>query len=200
MDAVKKWVLVPVAYLVGFLVLLILLAVLGVWLGFLWGLLIVSAATLACGVFLIPKLHPNKERKNLMGGVLTLLVSIWAIVGVANLGAWIMTPSASTSVVQSQEVTPEAKAAAQEQLNRVMSLAKKARLITTYEFSDSAAVVYADTAWYIQTVQFKKDFLAKIGTLKKQITGYQHFEVRDAYSNEKVAEITSFGGSLEVYK
>ena len=81
-----------------------------------------------------------------------------------------------------------------------MSLAKKARLITTYEFSDSAAVVYADTAWYIQTVQFKKDFLAKIGTLKKQITGYQHFEVRDAYSNEKVAEITSFGGSLEVYK
>jgi hypothetical protein len=42
--------------------------------------------------------------------------------------------------------------------------------------------------------------LAKVATLKKAITGYNHFEVRDAYSDEKVAEVTAFTNSLEVYK
>lgn len=81
-----------------------------------------------------------------------------------------------------------------------MALGKKSGLVTAYEFSDSATVVYVGNVWYTQTVQFKKDFLASIGMLKKQITGYQHLEIRDAYSNEKVAEITAFGGSLEVYR
>jgi len=49
-------------------------------------------------------------------------------------------------------------------------------------------------------VSFKKDFIAKIGTLKKQIRGYSHFEVRDAYSKEKVGELTAFSQSIEVYK
>ncbi len=201
MDAVKKWVLVPFAYLVGFVILLILLSMLGVVYGFLWGMLAVSAIVLACGFFLLPRLHPNKQKEHIWGGVLTLLVSVWAIVGVANLGAWFMGPSTPAPVAQTQQdVAPEAKADAREELTKVMSLAKQAGLITAYEFSDSATVVYADTAWYAQTVQFKKDFLAKVGPLKKQITGYMHFEVRDAYSNEKVAEITSFGGSLEVYR
>lgn len=106
------------------------------------------------------------------------------------------TPAAQPSTQENQAT----KIAAQKELDETMALAKTAKLITTYEFSDKASVVYADKVWYTQTVQFKKDFLAKIGTLKKQITGYQHFEVRDAYSDEKVAEITSFSGSLEVYK
>lgn len=96
--------------------------------------------------------------------------------------------------------TDAEKEKAQKELDDVMSLSKRAYLVTTYEFSDTATVVYADKVWYTQTVQFKKDFLAKIATLKKIITGYQHFEVRDAYSNEKVAEVTAFSGSLEVYK
>lgn len=89
---------------------------------------------------------------------------------------------------------------AQKELDEIMELAKTAGLVTSYEFSDSATVVYASSTWYTQTVQFKKDFLAKIAILKKQITGYQHFEVLDAYSNEKVGEVTAFFGSLEIYK
>ena len=68
------------------------------------------------------------------------------------------------------------------------------------DFSDSATVVYVGPVWYTQTVAFKKDFLAKTAMLKKAVTGYGHFEVRDAHSNEKVAEVTAFSQSLEVYK
>ncbi|HEY4500771.1 MAG TPA: hypothetical protein VJI70_00670 [Candidatus Paceibacterota bacterium] len=103
------------------------------------------------------------------------------------------------AVPQVQE-NPTAKADAQKELDRLMALSEKAGLVTSYEFSDSASVVYVGSVWYTQTVQFKKDFLAKIGTLKKQITGYMHFEIRDAYSNEKVAEVTAFSSSLKVYK
>ncbi len=112
------------------------------------------------------------------------------------------TPPATPTVtpVQPAQEDQTVKVAAQKELDELIALAKKANLVTSYEFSDRASVVYADNVWYTQTVQFKKDFLAKVGTLKKQITGYQNFVVRDAYSNEKVAEITSFSGSLEVYK
>lgn len=112
----------------------------------------------------------------------------------------IPTPSTTPTTQPSTQENQATKVAAQKELDETMTLAKTAGLITTYEFSDKANVVYADNVWYTQTVQFKKDFLAKVGTLKKQVTGYQHFEVRDAYSNEKVAEITSFGGSLKIYK
>ena len=81
-----------------------------------------------------------------------------------------------------------------------MNIAKTAGLVSSYEFSDRATVVYADMIWYTQTVSFKKDFIAKVALLKEKITGYRHFEVRDAYSNEKLAEVTAFLGSLEVYK
>jgi hypothetical protein len=96
--------------------------------------------------------------------------------------------------------TNTSKADAQKELDDLMGLSKKAGLITSYEFSDTATVVYADKVWFTQTAAFKKDFLAKVATLKKTLTGYKHFEVRDAYSDEKVAEVTSFSGSLEVYK
>lgn len=92
------------------------------------------------------------------------------------------------------------KEAAQKELNEVMDLAKRAGLVISYEFSDRASVVYAGATWYSQTVNFKKDFMAKVAILKKAITGYQHFEVRDAYSDEKVGEVTSFLGDIKVYK
>ncbi len=92
------------------------------------------------------------------------------------------------------------KAAAEKELKEVMDLGIKANLVESYEFSDKATVVYVSSVWYTQTVAFKKDFLAKVATLKKAVTGYGHFEVRDAHSNEKVAEVTAFSQSLEVYK
>lgn len=112
-------------------------------------------------------------------------------------------PVKQAEVIQAetnQNTQNQDKEKAQKELDEIINLGKKAGLITSYEFSNKASVVYVGKVWYTQTVSFKKDLLAKIGTLKKQITGYQHFEVRDAYSNEKVAEITAFSGSLEVYK
>lgn len=88
----------------------------------------------------------------------------------------------------------------QKELTEYMTLAKKAGLIKSYEFSKMKNVVYADSVWYSQTVSFKQDFITKISTLKESITGYHWFEVRDAYSNEKLAEVTAFSGSIEIYK
>ena len=97
-------------------------------------------------------------------------------------------------------VDPVAKKEAQDQLDAFMKTSKDAKLVTSYEFSETATVVYVDKMWYTQTVEFKKDFIAKIGMLKKAVTGYTHFELKDAYSNEKVGEITAFSQSIEVYK
>jgi len=107
---------------------------------------------------------------------------------------------AAKQAAQAAAKAQQDKVDAQKELEHVMSLAKTANLITSYEFSDVSDVVYAGPTWYTQTVQFKKDFIAKIAMLKEKITGYHHFEVRDAYTNEKVAEVTAFSGSLEVYK
>ncbi len=115
-------------------------------------------------------------------------------------------PKGSTEAPQAATEAPQpatslkSKEESQKELDELMNLAKTGKLITSFEFSDSAAVVYAGPAWYTQTVGFKKDFLAKAAMLKKEITGYRHFEVRDSYSNEKVGEVTSFSGSLEIYK
>lgn len=98
-----------------------------------------------------------------------------------------------------QEDTKSQEQAGKE-LKEIMDMGMKAHLVSSYEFSESANVVYVDYVWYSQNVTFKKDFLAKVAMLKKSATGYRHFEVRDAKSNEKVAEVTAFSGSLEVYK
>lgn len=101
---------------------------------------------------------------------------------------------------QSAPGTQQDKGAAQKELTDLMELSKKAGLVSSYELSVDQATVYVGNMWYTQTVQFKKDFLAKIAIIKKAAFGFQHFEIHDAYSNEKVAEVTAFGGSLEVYK
>ena len=94
----------------------------------------------------------------------------------------------------------QSKEDAQKELDEVMKLAQTSGLVTSYEFSEKANVVYVGKIWYTQTVAFKKDFMGKVAGLKKTITGYHRFEVLDTYSNEKVAEVTAFSGSLEVYK
>ncbi len=92
------------------------------------------------------------------------------------------------------------KADAQKELEEFMALSKKATLVTSYEFSESANVVYVGEIWYSQTAVQKKDFLAFVADLKKKSTGYHNFKVQDAYSDELVAEVTAFSGALKVYK
>lgn len=113
----------------------------------------------------------------------------------------VQTTTSTSQVSNANPVaTVQSKIDAQKELNDLIALSKKALLIDSYEFSDKASVVYVSSVWYTQTVAFKKDFMAKIATLKETITGYAHFEVRDVNSNEKVGEVTSFSRSLEVYK
>lgn len=130
--------------------------------------------------------------------VLVVVGFIWAV------GSSFSGNSGSTApqpVAQQTQTTPTvSKEQAQKDLTDFMETAKKAKLVSSYEFSDKATVVYIDSMWYTQKVDFKKDFIAKIGLLKKALTGYSHFEAKDAYSNEKVAEITSFSQSIEIYK
>lgn len=92
------------------------------------------------------------------------------------------------------------KAEKQAELDALLNLAIQGKILTDYEFSDTKRVLYADKGWYTQTVVVKKNFMSKIANLRKEITGYHTFQVLDAYSNEKVGEVTAFSGSVEVYK
>jgi ribosomal protein L17 len=106
------------------------------------------------------------------------------------------------AVVQSEQAssTAESKQQSQEALDALITLSKEAGVISSYEFSETANVVYVTDSWYNLDVSFKKDLIGKIASLKEAATGYHRFEVRNAKSNEKVAEVTAFSGSIEVYK
>jgi hypothetical protein len=146
-----------------------------------------------------------KKKKVIIGVILVIFFFVF----IGAMGGDSASPSSEAPVVANNE-GPEAKPQiskedAQKELDELMGLAIKGGLIKSYDFSEIApnvyrGDVYADKAWYTQTVQFKKDFLAKVAMLREGITGYKHFKVLDAYSNEKVAEVTAFSGSLEVYK
>jgi len=82
-----------------------------------------------------------------------------------------------------------------------MKLSAKGDLVHSYAFGvDKLQRVYVGSAWYLMDVGFKKDFMAKIALLLKDINGRDYFEVHDAYSDEKVGEVTAFSGSIEVYR
>jgi len=97
-------------------------------------------------------------------------------------------------------ITDKDKEVAQKKLNNILDLSEKAGLVISYEFSESARVIYVGNVWYTQTVKFKEDFLGSIAQPLKEVSGYHHFKVLDAYSNEKVGEVTAFSGSIKVYK
>lgn len=156
------------------------------------------------GGFMLALIKPSmiKLKSRKQAGYFALPAILFFIIAIVTTPASSPESSANPApAAQSVDVVNEQdKASAMKELDEVINLAKKAQLVTSYEFSETATVVYIDKVWYTQTVGFKKDFMAKIATLKKRITGYAYFEVRDAYSNEKVAEVTAFSSSLEVYK
>lgn len=130
---------------------------------------------------------------------------VTAIIALWGMGVFSPSRSPSGQTASSTPATASAKPsaaeieAAKKDLADDVRLAKQGNMITSYEFSESSATMYAGPAWYFQPVTFKKDFLASIAMLKKKIYGYQHFEIHDALSDEKVAEVTSLG-SLKIYK
>lgn len=167
-------------------------------------LFLVSLVVLIVGVvkpsFFSRIFRKNMTRKKIgliFGSIAVILFILFGITG----GTKPPENNTQPATNQANEETKTAqKESAQKELSTLIDLSKKANLVVSYEFSNSASVVYIGPIWYTQTVAFKKDFIAKIGILKKQITGYTNFEVRDAYSNEKVGEITAFSQSIEIYK
>lgn len=145
------------------------------------------------------------EEKSSIKIVAVVILAIAAILFINSFRDDTSAPAVSEQVQQKREVAQkeqvqQKKEVAQKELDELIKLMKEEGLVQSYEFSESQNVVYVGKVWYTQNVQFKKDFLAKLSTLKETITGYHRFEVRDALSNEKVAEVTAFSGSLEVYK
>jgi len=63
---------------------------------------------------------------------------------------------------------------------------------------NSNGTVYVDSPWYLMTVQQKDEFLQQLEQLKTAAFGGCNFDVRDAYSDEKVGGVTLFFCSPEV--
>jgi hypothetical protein len=109
-------------------------------------------------------------------------------------------PGMTGSTAQSASSTTPSATDASAEFKNLMETAENAALVSSYEFSNSTRVIYVTDAWNSLTVQFKKDFLAKVAMLQDAMSGKHHFEVRNEHSNEKVGEVTAFTASLEVYK
>jgi hypothetical protein len=102
-------------------------------------------------------------------------------------------------VASSTEKKQLTKEEAQKKLNDYMALAKRAKIVNSYDFAHDD-VIYADYMWYDMTFLQKKDFLTLVSIYKEKSSGYHRVEVKDAYSGELVGEVTAFSGSVEVYK
>lgn len=117
-------------------------------------------------------------------------------------------PTPSAPVVKEEpkeEVKPQVSQAskdeAMKEFERLMDLSKASGLVKSYEMTkDTSLKIFVSKVWYTQEVQFKKDMVAKFSTLQQTIYGRHRLEVRDAFSNEKVAEVTAFSGSIEILK
>ena len=118
------------------------------------------------------------------------------------------TPTPSAPVVKEEpkeEVKPQVSQAskdeAMKEFKRLMDLSIASGLVKSYEMTkDTPLKIFVSKLWYTQEVQFKKDMVAKFSTLQQTIYGRRRLEVRDAFSNEKVAEVTAFSGSIEILK
>lgn len=180
-----------------FVSLLIAIALLNPKFGPLWTLSIIGGSIACYFVF-----NKVAEKYKLDGAKIKKVIGVTALFVFAG---WYVTSTLSDSFETSPApethiATVEEKAVAQQDLKNTMDLAMKSGLVTSYEFSDTKRVVYAGSVWYTQTVAFKKDFLGSIAMSLKTSTGHHRFEVLDAYSNQKVAEVTAFSGSIEVYR
>lgn len=131
-----------------------------------------------------------------------VFLSVFFLVVVIGLTSGSDDKSGQSTAVQSEQTAPtvENKEQSQEALDALIAISKQAGVVSSYEFSETANVVYVTDAWYDLDVSFKKDLLGKIASLKEAATGYHRFEVRNVKSNEKVAEVTAFSGSVEIYK
>ena len=111
------------------------------------------------------------------------------------------TNSPSPETTQSTQTQTISKEDAQKEFNRLMNLSKQSGLVKSYEMNENTSLkIFVSNIWYSQEVQFKKDMLAKFSSLQQSIYGRHRLEVRDANSNEKLAEITAFSGGIEIYK
>lgn len=176
---------------------LIVLTISNAYLGIWWAILLTGA--LGAGVYFLNKTAKerawNISKIGKTGGVaLLFVVAGWSVFSALS------KEMKSSPAPEVHIATAEEKATARQELKDTMGLAIKSGLVTSYEFSDTKRVVYAGDVWYTQTVAFKKDFLGSIAISLKTSTGHHSFEVLDAYSNQKVAEVTAFSGSIEVYR
>ena len=140
------------------------------------------------------KLSEEQKAKNMRISKIIIIVTIILFILILIAGSF--SPSEESKVKNDPAKISQAKVTLQE----YMSDNKDAGLVVSYEFSDTANVVYVSKIWYAMTVDLKERVVGIIGSLKEDITGYSHFEIRDAYSNEKVAELTAFSSSIEIYK
>ena len=107
MSNLKRWMLVPLAVVIGAIVLLILLTVLSVKVGFLWALLIMSVA-MVLGAFALASRFEKQTAEKVSGGVLFAVICIWGVVGVANVTTW-MTGSGTASQKESTDTYSDAE-------------------------------------------------------------------------------------------
>jgi hypothetical protein len=133
--------------------------------------------------------------------IVTIIVgaAVFAVVGTTIMSNSTAAPQA-TSQASAASSNSLSTADAAAQFKDLMETGEKAQLVSSYEFSDTERVIYVTDLWNSMTVALKKDFLAKVAMLQEAISGHHYFEVRNEHSNEKMGEVTAFGGSLEVYK
>lgn len=148
----------------------------------------------------VPKSSFLRSKKFI--AVVGVIVVIWIVVISSDNSAPAPANQPPSTAQPPQEQTPTmSKDDATKEFERLMELSKLSGLVTSYEIDENTSLkIYVGKVWYTQEVQFKKDAIAKFSMLQQAIYGRHRLEVRDAYSNEKVAEVTAFSGSLEIYK
>ena len=88
---------------------------------------------------------------------------------------WIVAQPNTAAPEPEQQATASSTAAAAQasvEFKDLMDIAKQSGLVASFEFSNTARVIYVTDIWSDMTVAFKKDFLAKVATLQKLITGH----------------------------
>ncbi len=100
----KRYLLVPLAYIATGIILLLLLVTLSVSLGYWWALLIVSALMIISTAIFTRK-TTKKEAAEKFGHRMTVfLICVWGISGVAIFGAWLIGSNDSSKTEKSTEL------------------------------------------------------------------------------------------------